>query len=89
LKKAAWFFLEDSSSASEPFLLHNVDVISTIDFAGWCKLTKTIRRSRLSRCRSAKAAATLLFDEHLQLCGRRAQAIAKPKIVRPSPRLER
>src|SRR6266481_2925828 len=33
LKKAAWFFLEDSSRASEPFLLHNVDVISTIDFA--------------------------------------------------------
>jgi len=31
LKKAAWFFLEDSSSAREPFLLHNVDVISTID----------------------------------------------------------
>src|SRR6202048_2065009 len=28
LKKAAWFFLED---ADEPFLLHNVDVISTID----------------------------------------------------------
>ncbi len=36
LKKAAWFFLEDSSGVKsslldEPFLLHNVDVISTID----------------------------------------------------------
>src|SRR5206468_9228623 len=40
LKKAAWFFLEDSARHSksggsnqmdEPFLLHNVDVISTID----------------------------------------------------------
>ena len=31
LKKAAWFFLEDSSGLDEPFLLHNVDVISTID----------------------------------------------------------
>ncbi len=30
LKKAAWFFLEDGSS--DPFLLHNVDVLSTIDF---------------------------------------------------------
>src|ERR1700751_1616842 len=29
LKKAAWFFLENGSS--EPFLLHNVDVISAID----------------------------------------------------------
>src|SRR5271163_2112950 len=27
LKKAAWFFLEDSG----PFILHNVDVLSTID----------------------------------------------------------
>src|SRR6266478_4220465 len=43
LKKAAWFFLEnsslahpsrpDSSQMDEPFLLHNVDVLSTIDFA--------------------------------------------------------
>src|SRR3989442_7410736 len=31
LKKAAWFFLEDSSRLEEPFILHNVDVISTID----------------------------------------------------------
>ena len=31
LKKAAWFFLEDSSHPDEPFVLHNVDVLSTID----------------------------------------------------------
>src|SRR5579863_5752948 len=31
LKNAAWFFQEDSSRPDEPFLLHNVDVISTID----------------------------------------------------------
>jgi NDP-sugar pyrophosphorylase family protein len=29
LKKAAWFFLE--SAAQGPFILHNVDVISTVD----------------------------------------------------------
>src|SRR5882672_2271973 len=43
LKKAAWFFLEnsspgnpsrtDSTQMDEPFLLHNVDVLSTIDLA--------------------------------------------------------
>src|SRR5689334_13038073 len=33
LKKASWFFLEDSrQSPPEPFILHNVDVISNIDF---------------------------------------------------------
>src|SRR5437763_1989673 len=31
LKKAAWFFLEDSKRQDEPFFLHNVDVLSTID----------------------------------------------------------
>ncbi len=31
VKKAAYFFLEDSNSLQEPFILHNVDVISTID----------------------------------------------------------
>src|SRR5579862_4059933 len=31
LKKAAWFFLEDSTQKDEPFILHNVDVVSTID----------------------------------------------------------
>ena len=31
LKKAAWFFLERSSSIEEPFILHNVDVMSTIN----------------------------------------------------------
>jgi len=31
LKNAAWFFLE--SGEDEPFLVHNVDVISNIDFA--------------------------------------------------------
>src|SRR5437667_10946971 len=30
LKKAAWFFLRDGND--EPFILHNVDVISAIDF---------------------------------------------------------
>ena len=30
LKKAAWFFQEENSD--EPFLLHNVDVLTTIDF---------------------------------------------------------
>src|SRR6202163_3888675 len=31
LKKAAYFFLEDSNCFEKPFILHNVDVISTID----------------------------------------------------------
>jgi len=35
LKKAAWFFLEEDAGKDEPFILHNVDVISTIDCPEW------------------------------------------------------
>src|SRR5664279_3061794 len=31
LKKAAWFFLEDPKRLDEPFILHNVDVLSTMN----------------------------------------------------------
>ncbi len=33
LKKAAHFFLEGGTGSEEPFILHNVDVLSTIDLA--------------------------------------------------------
>ena len=33
LKKAAWFFLEGSGPKDEPFIVHNVDVLSNIDLA--------------------------------------------------------
>ncbi len=88
LKKASWFFLEDSKALDAPFILHNVDVISTID----------LRRMAQSHA-EAKALATLavmhrdssrylLFDENLQLCGRRFVKDAKDEIVRSSPQLQ-
>src|SRR5208282_900437 len=33
LKKAAWFFLEGDEREAEPFIVHNVDVLSNIDLA--------------------------------------------------------
>ena len=33
LKKSGWFFLEGGGGSDEPFIVHNVDVISTIDLA--------------------------------------------------------
>src|SRR5271154_4954239 len=32
LRKASHFFLENSGGGDEPFIVHNVDVVSTIDF---------------------------------------------------------
>jgi len=43
---------------------------------------------RDSRGAEARKQPNNSLDEHLQLCGRRAKAIAKAEIVRPSPRLE-
>src|SRR5580658_952444 len=40
LKKAAWFFQENPALLDEPFFLHNVDVISTIDLAAMLQFHK-------------------------------------------------
>ncbi len=88
LKKAAWFFLEDSVNADEPFLLHNVDVISTIDFEKMVKVHKAKQLLATLAVQKRESSRQLLFDEHLQLCGRRAGRDKEPEIVRPSPHLE-
>lgn len=83
LKKAAWFFLEDGAEAS-PFILHNVDVISTIDLSrmldshsrGQALATLAVQRRESSRY--------LLFDEQMKLCGRRLVKERKTELVRPS-----
>lgn len=71
LKKAAWFFLQDGAS-DEPFLVHNVDVISTVDLESMLQFhrdgdalaTLAVQRRATSR--------QLLFDDsnRNQLCGR-------------------
>jgi mannose-1-phosphate guanylyltransferase len=92
LKKAGWFFLENSrdldSDLDEPFLLHNVDVISTVDF------TKMLRAHRQSQALATLAvhrresSRQLLFNDDMQLCGRRAGNEKDPEIVRRAVRLE-
>jgi NDP-sugar pyrophosphorylase family protein len=88
LKKAAWFFLEDAISSDEPFLLHNVDVISTIDFAAMVRAHKANLAVATLAVQKRESSRQLLFDEHQQLCGRRADPVKEPEIVRSSPRLE-
>src|SRR5712664_4970647 len=64
LKKAAWFFLEESSRADEPFLLHNVDVISTIDFAPMVQAHKANQALATLAVQERESSRQLLFDEH-------------------------
>lgn len=82
LKKAGWFFLEDTKRRDEPFLLHNVDVISTIDFACMMRAHKEKRALATLAVQERETSRYLLFDEQLQLCGRRALREKKVELVR-------
>ena len=83
LKKAGWFFTDGGND--EPFILHNVDVITAID------LGRMVERHRQSGALSTLAVQEretsryLLFDERMQLCGRRAGKDGAPEMVRPKP----
>jgi NDP-sugar pyrophosphorylase family protein len=69
LKKAAEFFLR--SDADEPFLLHNVDVLSAIDLGKMVKFHRQQSALATLAVQQRESSRQLLFDEHLQLCGRR------------------
>lgn len=85
LKQAAWFFLQDRQP-SEPFLLHNVDVISTIDFARMLAFHHESDALATLAVQQRETSRRLLFDERGGLCGRQTGANA-PEIVRPSQQL--
>jgi NDP-sugar pyrophosphorylase family protein len=83
LKQAAWFFLQDGP-AQEPFLLHNVDVISTIDFARMLEVHRDHNALATLAVQQRETSRHLLFDERNQLCGRQTGANT-PEMVRPAP----
>jgi NDP-sugar pyrophosphorylase family protein len=84
LKKASWFFLQDSACLDEPFILHNVDVISTIDFRRMLALHNAKHALATMAVQRRRSSRQLLFDSDLHLCGR--QILQEQEIVRPSPR---
>jgi mannose-1-phosphate guanylyltransferase len=88
LKKAAWFFLEDQAALDEPFILHNVDVLSTIDLHRMVQFHQERQALATLAVQDRETSRFLLFDEHLQLCGRRAGRQGKTEIVRASQHME-
>ena len=70
LKKAAWFFLDDPSRLDDPFLLHNVDVISTIDLRRMLQFHTENHALATLAVQNRETSRPLLFDDHLQLSGR-------------------
>jgi NDP-sugar pyrophosphorylase family protein len=74
LKKAAWFFLEGKSPDDPtlaPFLLHNVDVISTIDLARMAEFHAERKELATLAVMDRETSRYLLFDDEGLLCGRR------------------
>jgi NDP-sugar pyrophosphorylase family protein len=88
LKKAQWFFLGDASRLEEPFLLHNVDVISAIDLHAMAEAHKKSGALATLAVQRRDVSRQLLFDEELRLCGRRPGRDAAPEIVRASAKRE-
>jgi NDP-sugar pyrophosphorylase family protein len=70
LKKAAPFFLEDSDGGDKPFLVHNVDVLSTIDLRKMVQFHAENGALATLAVQGRPTSRYLLFDEKLQLCGR-------------------
>ena len=87
LKKAAWFFLEGRGGADEPFVVHNVDVISTIDLGRMVRFHTEHQALATLAVQDRETSRYLLFDEKLQLCGRQAGGGQKDEVVRPSPQM--
>jgi len=84
LKKAADFFLENSRHSEEPFIVHNVDVISTIDLGRMLQFHAENAGLASLAVKDRQASRYLLFDEQLRLCGRRAGRDQIPEWVRPA-----
>jgi NDP-sugar pyrophosphorylase family protein len=84
LKQAGWFFQD----ADDPFLLHNVDILSNIDLA--VMLRHHTEHSALATLATQhrKTSRYLLFDQQGQLCGRQTGLSAQPELVREVPNPE-
>jgi NDP-sugar pyrophosphorylase family protein len=86
LKKAAPFFL--SGVAGEPFLLHNVDVLSAIDLKQMLRFHLEHDALATLAVQDRATSRSLLFDAQGQLCGRRAGLDGPPEQVRPAAEVQ-
>jgi NDP-sugar pyrophosphorylase family protein len=81
LKKAADFFLADARIPDDPFIVHNVDVLSTIDLARMVEFHNETQALATLAVQDRKTSRHLLFDNQLQLCGRQS-GNNQPELVR-------
>ena len=88
LKKAAHFFLDDNAAANEPFILHNVDVISTIDLRRMLHAHRASAALATLAVQQRETSRYLLFDERMQLRGRRTGIKGQDEYARTPEKAE-
>ncbi|HEY1730137.1 MAG TPA: nucleotidyltransferase family protein [Terriglobales bacterium] len=76
LKKTAWFFLQESND--EPFVVHNVDVLSSIDLERMVEAHRARKALVTLAVQGRDTSRHLLFDEHLRLCKRELDGTPGP-----------
>lgn len=84
LKKAADFFLKHSVGRDEPLLLHNVDVLSTIDLPRMVRFHTDHKALATLAVQERKTSRYLLFQEASELCGRQLGQDSPSELVRAS-----
>jgi NDP-sugar pyrophosphorylase family protein len=86
LKKAARFFQEQADS-HEPFILHNVDVISGIDLERMMQFHRERHALATLAVQDRETSRYLLFDRQNQLCGRLSGRDSKAEFLQSSQQL--
>jgi NDP-sugar pyrophosphorylase family protein len=86
LKKAAWFFLNDSDAGTSeaPFILHNVDVLSSIDLGRMVQSQGERHALATLAVQDRETSRYLLFDKDGQLCGRGPAPTEKAGLAHPA-----
>jgi len=84
LKNAQHFFL----ASDQPFLVHNVDVLSTIDFESLIGFHKQHKALATLAVQNRSTSRFLLFDKDGCLCGRRAGSDGAPELACPAAHFE-
>ena len=84
LKKADWFFANEK----DPFILHNVDVISSIDLSKMVQFHKETKALATLAAQLRDSSRQLLFDERNELCGRQIGRDQTAEMVRPVPNIQ-
>ncbi|MGA3009255.1 MAG: nucleotidyltransferase family protein [Terracidiphilus sp.] len=84
LKKAAQFFSGSSGSSQDPFILHNVDVLSTIDLRRMISFHVAQHALATLAVQQRVTSRYLLFDEQSSLCGRRKGSGEDDELMRPA-----